>query len=368
MKILQIARQFYPSIGGIENVTYGLSQALQRLGHQCDVATLRYIYNSGQTIARSEQINGMQIYRLSHTGFQRYTIAPSILTVVPAYEILHIHAIDFFIDFLSLTRPLHHKPIVVNTHGGIFHTSFLLPLKRFFFRTITRLSLRAAAAVICDSQHDYDLFKSIIPTQKLSIIRNGVSLSPFLKIRKNITPGLLLGIGRIVENKGIERLLELLADLAREMPEIHLIWIGHDPQQRIPELMNYAQQHGIASRVQFVGQIPEDQVCELLAQANLFVSAASYEAFGLSTIEAMSSGTIAVVTPVGIHPEVIRDGQTGFMIQLDDKAQALACIRHALSLDQEQQVQMGEQARQAAMQFSWDTVVDSYLDIYKSIK
>ena len=368
MKILQITRQFYPSIGGIENVTYGLSRSLQRLGHQCDVATLRYIYNSGQTMPHTEQLEGIKVYRLPHTGIQRYTIAPSILAVVPAYNILHIHAIDFFIDFLSLTRPIHRKPIVVNTHGGIFHTSFLLPIKRFFFQTITRLSLRAAAAVICDSQHDYNLFKTIIPAHKLSIIRNGVSLSPFLKIQKNITPGLLLGIGRIVENKGIERLLELLADLAREMPEIHLIWIGHDPQDRIPELMRYAQQHGIASRVQFVGQIPEDQVCELLAQTNLFVSAASYEAFGLSTIEAMSSSTIVVVTPVGIHPEVIKNDQTGFILQLGDKAQALACFRHALSLDKEQQSQMGERARQAAMQFSWDTVVGSYINIYQSIQ
>lgn len=367
MKILQITRQFYPSIGGIENVTYGLSQSLQRLGHHCDVATLRYIYNSGQTMARAEQIEGLQVYRLSHTGSRRYTIAPGVLAFVPNYDILHIHAIDFFIDFLSLARPIHRKPLVVNTHGGIFHTNFLLPLKHFIFRTVTRLSLQAAAAVICDSQHDYDLFKTILPAHKLSIIRNGVSLSPFLKIKKNITHGLLLGIGRIVENKRIEYLLELLPQLITEFPDLHLVWIGHDPEQRIPHLMNYAQQLGVASKVQFVGQISEAQVCELLTQANLFVSTASYEAFGLSTIEAMGSGTIPVVTPVGIHSEVIKNNQTGFIFQAENKSQVLTCFRDALSLNPSQQIQIGQNARQAALEFSWDTVVHSYLKLYQSV-
>jgi len=366
MKILQISRQFFPSTGGIENVMYGLSQALQHIGHSSDILTLCYIFNAGETIESEACVDGLKVYRLPHIGGKRYPIAPAVLSFTSSYDILHIHAIDFFIDFLSITRPLHRKPIVVNTHGGIFHTQWLVSFKKFYFKTVTRFSLRKADAVVCVSEHDYDLFKTIVPAEKLHIISNGVNVEPFLDIQKKIVPGLLLGIGRIAENKGIEKLIDLLPRLVEDFPSVHLVWVGNDLQKRIPQLLAYAEQLCVASRVHFLGQVPDAKLRDLLSQAHLFVSAASYEAFGLSTIEAMSSATVPVVTPVGIHPEVIREGQTGFLYQFEDQ-QPLDCFRHALSLDDNQLSEIGHKAREVARQYSWAKVVNSYMAIYQSV-
>jgi len=366
MQVLQISRQFFPSTGGIENVMYGLSQVLQGKGYCSDIVTLRSIFSTGEKADAESLIDGLKVRRLAHIGSNRYPIAPGVLSFVFPYDILHIHAIDFFTDFLSFTRPLHRKPIVVNTHGGIFHTRWLLLFKKIYFKTVTRLSLHRADAVICVSKHDYDLFRTIVPKHKLHVISNGVNVDPFLNIKKHIVPGLLLGIGRVVEHKGIDQLINLLPTLAADFPEIHLVWVGNDPQKRIPQLLSYAQQLGVASRVHFVGQVSDAKVKELLSQAHLFVSASSYEAFGISTIEAMSSATVPVVTPVGIHPEVVREGQTGFIYRFEGQ-QAVNCFRHVLSLDEHQIKQMGNNARETAMQYSWSKVVDSYLDIYRSV-
>lgn len=366
MKILQISRRFFPSTGGIENVIYGLSKALEQKDYSTNILTLKPIFNQEEIVENETYIDGLKVYRSPYVGSIRYPIAPAVLPFTSSYDILHIHAIDFLIDFLSLTRSLHRKPLVVNTHGGIFHTQWLLPLKQFYFRTFTKLSLLRADAIICVSKHDYDLFRAIVPEHKLHIIPNGVNVEQFLNIKKQIVPGLLLGIGRIVENKRIEQLINLLPELEKEFPSVHLVWVGNDPQKRIPHLLAQAQQLGVGKRVHFTGQVPDAKIQDLLSQAHLFVSAASYEAFGISTIEAMSSATVPVVTPVGIHPEVIKEGHTGFVCNFEDE-QTVDCFRYALSLDSNQISQIGQNAKEAAMQFSWTKVVDAYLAIYQSV-
>jgi alpha-1,3-mannosyltransferase len=367
VKVLQVHRQFWPATGGIESVVYGLSQALQQAGQRCDIATLRYIFSTGETHAPTAQVDGLAVYRLPHLGVRRYPIAPAVLALAPAYDLVHIHAIDFFVDFLVATRALHRRPLVVSTHGGIFHTRWMLPLKKLFFQTITRLSLRSVAAVVCDSQHDYDLFRRIVPARQLHIINNGVAIEPFLAINKQIQPGLLVGIGRIVENKRVAALIDLLPALAADMPDVRLVWVGADQEQRVAGLRAQAQRRGVAERVQFVGQVGAAELHTILAQAHLFVSASSYEAFGVATLEAMASGTVPVATPVGVHPEVIHEGQTGFLFALEDQAQAVARLRHALHLDMAQVQQIGQAARQVARGYAWERVIQAYLALYRQI-
>jgi alpha-1,3-mannosyltransferase len=243
----------------------------------------------------------------------------------------------------------------------------MLPLKKLFFQTITRLSLRGAAAVVCDSQHDYNLFRPIVPAHRLHIIANGIAMQPLLAIEKRMQPGLLLGIGRIVENKRVAELIDLLPALAAEVPHARLVWVGADQEQRRDSLLERAQRLGVAERVHFAGQVSDVEMHDLLAQAHLFVSASSYEAFGITTIEAMGSGTVPVVTPVGVHPEVVNEGQTGFLWRLENQAQAVAQLKHALRLDLAQVQQMGQAARQVARRYAWESVVQSYLNLYQQV-
>jgi alpha-1,3-mannosyltransferase len=365
VRILQIFRQFLPATGGVERVMYYLIQALQQAGHSCDIVTLRQIFNTGEIVAPTAVIDGMQIYRLPYVGIKRYPIAPAVYSFVHSYDVIHIHAIDFFVDFLALTHHMHRKPVIVNTHGGTFHTRWLLPFKKWYFRTITCQTLQRIDAVICDSQHDYDLFQPIVPGDKLHIVPNGVHVQSFLARKKQITPGLLLGIGRMVENKHIERLINLLPALSQQFPEVHLVWIGADRDQKMTALRTRAQRLGVASRVHFTGEISDEQVLDWLSKAHLFVSASSYEAFGVATIEAMSSGTVPVVTPVGVHTEVVKPGRTGFLYECHMQQQAIDVLRYALSLDEQTIFQMGQQARQIAQRYSWEHVVKSYLDVYQ---
>jgi alpha-1,3-mannosyltransferase len=366
VKVLQITRQFLPSTGGLESAVDGLSRAVQDAGHEVRVVTLRKIWGSDAVLPAECVINGLNVSRIGHWGSRRYPIAPSILNHVNGSDLLHVHAVDFFVDFLSLSKIFHRRPIVLSTHGAFFHTRWLTWLKSAYFRTVTRQTLKQVAAVICVSEHDYEMFSAIVPKHKLHLVRNGVAVESYTNIKKQITPGLLVGIGRVAQNKGIDRLIHAVAELRKTRSDVQLVWAGPDEGGRIGELQNLADQAGVGNSVKFTGRVEVVELERLLSRANLFVSGSSYEGYGLSTIEAMSSGTVPVVTRVGIHPQLILNGNSGFLVDSDAVSLANG-LRVALDVEPNALAIMGQRARKISEQCTWRHAVQAYLDIYGTV-
>ncbi len=135
--------------GGMESVVEGLSGALQQKGHTVQVATLRLIFSSG-AMAPAESVEaGLLVRRMRHWGPRRYPVAPAALTFIRGYDLVHIHAIDFFVDYLSLLRLLHRVPMVVSTHGGFFIPSGLGPEKNVFQDRYPQVSKRSGSGGLC---------------------------------------------------------------------------------------------------------------------------------------------------------------------------------------------------------------------------
>jgi alpha-1,3-mannosyltransferase len=366
MKVLQITRQYLPSTGGLESAVEGLTHAVKDAGHEVRIVTLKKIFVTGEVAPTESVINGIEVSRIGHWGSRRYPIAPSILSHLNGSDLLHIHAVDFFVDFLSFSKIFHHRPIVLSTHGGFFHTQWMSWFKSAYFRTITRQSLKHVAAVLCVSEHDYEIFASIVPKEKLHLVRNGVSVESYSNVKKTVTPGLLVGIGRVAQNKRIDRLIHAVAEVRKTHPHVQLIWAGPDEEGRIGHLRELAVRAGAGDAVKFTGLVEASELERLLARANLFVSSSEYEGYGLSTIEAMSSGTVPVVTRVGIHPQLISNGKTGFLVD-GDAASLANGLRLALDLEANTLASMGEQAREVSAQCTWSRAVKPYLDIYGAV-
>lgn len=367
MKILQVAKQFHPSIGGLENSVYGLTRALHAKNCYADVVTLDRLFTTGKKLPQRDRIDGLDVYRIPFMGMRRYPFAPKVLNFLAPYDLIHVHGIEFFVDFLALTRPIHEKPIVVTTHGGFFHTQWLMAFKRFYFNTLTRSTLSKTDAVVCVSDLDYRVFRGIVPEDKLHTILNGVDTESFSTTQKQITPGLLVGIGRICDNKRIDRMIDLLPLLAKRCPTVKFVWIGPDSDGQAAQLMRRAQNLGVANRVEFLGSVSQHRMNTLLSQAHCFVSSAQYEAFGISTIEAMSSATVPVVSPVGIHSEIVIPGETGFICPFEHYEQAYKTFDYIFSLDSYQLQQIGLNARRISQQYSWNKAAEQYYAVYKSV-
>jgi alpha-1,3-mannosyltransferase len=366
MRILQLTRQFLPAQGGMESVVEGLSVALQLSGHTVQVATLRQLFSSG-ALAPAESVEaGVPVHRMRHWGPRRYPMAPAALQAIRGYDLVHIHAIDFFVDYLSLLRWLHRIPLVVSTHGGFFHTQRARAFKEWYFKTVTRQSLGGVGAVVCVSQHDREMFAGIVPVERIRVIENGVSIDRFWSVKKGVENGLMLGISRLAENKRIDKVLQAMATLKSRYPQLRLEWVGADFAGLRPGLERRVVELGLEGRVRFHGAVDGEQLCRLLERAHLFVSASSYEGFGLSTIEAMSSGTPVVVTAVGAHADVIEHGVSGFLVD-QDAVGLMPQIAAVLALPAEKLTAIGERARAATRRFSWRQVAPRYEQLYREV-
>jgi alpha-1,3-mannosyltransferase len=366
MRILQLTRQFLPAEGGMESVVEGLSVALQRNGHTVQVATLRLLFASG-AIAPAESVEaGLNVRRMRHWGPRRYPVAPGVFRAIRGYDLVHIHAIDFFLDYLSLLRLVHRIPLVISTHGGFFHTQRARAFKEMYFKTVTRHSLSGVGAVVCVSQHDRQMFSRIVPQERIRVIENGANIDGFWSLKKTLEPGLLLGVARLAENKRVHKVLEAMAVLKDRYPHLRLEWVGADFSGLRTSLERRVIDLGLIGRVHFHGAVSREELSRLLQKAHLFVSASAYEGFGLSTIEAMSAGTVVVVTAVGVHPDVVQDGANGFLTD-PGAAGLVEQMERALSLPGEKLAAIGEQARVATRRFSWSRIAPQYEQLYREV-
>ena len=189
----------------------------------------------------------------------------------------------------------------------------------------------------------------------------------FWSLKKRVEPGLMLGISRLAENKRVDKVLEAMAALKHRYPQLRLEWVGADFARLRATLERRVVELGLEGRVRFHGAVGGEELCRLLERAHLFVSASSYEGFGLSTIEAMSAATVVVVTAVGAHPDVVRNGVSGLLIDQDATGLAAQHGTRFWPCRQKNWQQMGEAARAATKRFSWRQIAPRYEQLYREV-
>lgn len=366
MRVLHVVRQFSPSVGGIESAVAALCRRLQQRGHECEVVTLERLWNDPRPLPAAEIVDGLPVARIPFVGGRRYFLAPGILRYAAGHTIIHVHAIDFFADFLAATRWRHRTPLVVSTHGGIFHTSWAMAAKRIYFQSITRLALAQAARVICDSAQDDRLFAPIVPAWKRVTISNGVE-DGFFTITKAVEPGLLVMVGRIAEHKGVDRVIDLLPRIRDEVPTARLVVVGPDWEGLRASLEARAAGQGVADAVFFAGAVTRDALRQYLAHAHVVLAASAYEGFGIAVIEAMASGSVVVASDIDAHRELIESGVDGVLVNFADAAQAQDGVVSALRLPAGRIAEIGARARESAFRFAWDRVTDRVERVYQEI-
>jgi alpha-1,3-mannosyltransferase len=328
------------------------------------VVTLERLWNNPRPLSRTDVVDGLRIDRIPFVGGRRYFLAPEVLRFAAGHAIIHVHAIDFFADFLAATKWRHRTPLVVSTHGGIFHTSWAMLAKRVYFQTVTRVALTQATRVICVSAQDDRLFAPIVPAHKRVTITNGVD-DAFFGIRKSVDPGLMVMVGRIAEHKGIDRMIDLLPRIRGQIAEARLVVVGPDWEGLQAALAAQARARGVADGVVFAGEVNRSALMEYLARANLVLAPSAFEGFGIAVIEAMASGSLVIASDIAAHRELLPQNRDGILVDFADEARAIQTVVASLRLPLDRVVEMGERARRAAANFSWDRVVDRVEQVYQ---
>ena len=288
MNVLHVCFDFWPNIGGVERFVLDLARHSRLAGIDARVLCMnRVLQHQGRLPAR-DVVSGVPVRRVPFVNLHYYKPALLPLSELRRADVIHVHSVGALLDFLVLTQPLHRKPIVLSTHGGLFHTPRTQRLKQAYFFKVGPLVLRRVAMAVACSESDFELFRPI--AKRLVLLENGVDVGRFKTARDSAPGRRFLYLGRFAHHKHVERIIAAFARLRAMGHDFSLRLVGPDDDHLIPELRNLAAASGIASNTTFSGEVPEELLPVEFHNADFFVSASSYEGFGISVIEAMAAG------------------------------------------------------------------------------
>jgi alpha-1,3-mannosyltransferase len=368
MRIVHVTRQFPPGVGGMEDVVAQLAHEQAKAGHSVRVVTLDRIFtHPHEELQPCEFWRGVEIVRIPYRGSSRYPFAPSVLGKLDRADIVHVHAIDFFFDYLAFTRPIHKHTLVATTHGGFFHTHAHARLKKLWFATVTRASARIYDAVAACSVSDFEMFEALSPGN-LHLVENGVDVQKFADRASRSPVRRLVAIGRFSLNKRLDRLLDAIAELERRRAGFELDIIGAESDWTRARLVEEIATRGLGDCVRVHVGASNEEAAEIISGASLFVSASEHEGFGLSLIEALSAGLLPVVEGnaafrafAETSPEIaITDFSTPAVA-----ASAIASAHDRLAADP---AALRAQAMERARPYAWPGVAQRYLALYEAVR
>lgn len=356
MRIAFFTETFLPKTDGIVTTLCQTIRQLRQLGHE----VLIFSPQGGITDFESFPVVGMK-----SSAFPLY---PELRLALPRASMRGILA-GFKPDILHVADPAllgiaglyygggqHggalHLPLVISYHTDLpqyLHYYGLGFLERHVWK-ILRIRHRRAAINLCTStlmeaqlrEHGID---------RVALWPGGVDADLFTpdrrsaEMRHRLTNGhpeapLLLYIGRLSAEKNIEVLRSWLIGF----PEARLALVGDGPQRK------HLEQHFQNLPVHFAGFLHKEELAAAYASSDIFVMPSQTETLGLVVLEAMCSALPVVAARAGGIPDLIHDGESGFLVDTDD--QAIARIRELLNSSALRQ-SMGATARTEASHRSW---------------
>jgi starch synthase len=289
-----------------------------------------------------------------------------------AADVVHTHTWYVGLGGM-LVRSIHDVPLVVTLHS----LEPLRPWKADQLGTgyavsswAERLAVERAERVIAVSaQMRADITTHFqIDPDRVVVIHNGVDADAFARTERNealarhgVRVPYALFVGRISEQKGIFQLLEA----ARALPEgVQLVLCASSPDT--PGLLRRLES-AVTGRpeIRWIdAMLPVPDVVQLYSHAAVFVCPSIYEPFGLINLEAMACGTAVVASRVGGIPEVVVEGETGWLVEPGDVAALGRALRHALA-DPGRARRMGEAGRRRVeAHFAWDRIAERTMAVY----
>jgi len=280
---------------------------------------------------------------------------------------LHIHTasrISFWrksiFVFLGL---LFKKPVILHLHGGEFIQFYeqecggvLRGVIRYIFNHSTRV-------VVLSSQWRKKIAE-ITNCNNIVAIGNPVLVNNAEGVAITDRQPVLLFLGKLVKSKGIYDLLEVVARIRANYPDVQLVCGGEGDAIAVSQ---QAKALGISDSVKLVGWVTGNKKQQYLKTAMLYVLPSYNEGLPMGVLEAMSAHLPVVSTNVGGIPDAIHDGIEGFLVEPGDINALEMAITQLLS-DPELRGKMGEAGfKKIQSQFSADIVVEKIGELYLEI-
>ena len=365
MKIALFTETFLPKVDGIVTRLKHTVKHLQRLGHE----VLVFCPDGGLTEYCGAKIHGVSGFPLPwYPELKMSCPRPSIGRALEQFQPDVIHVVNPAI--LGLAGVYYSKkfriPLMASYHThlpkylehyGLGHLEGLLWFLLRKTHNQARINLCTSSAMVKTlTEHGI---------QRADLWQRGVDTETFepslrsREMRSRLTGGypnapLLLYVGRLGAEKEIDRIKAVLESI----PNAHLALVGDGPYREQLE------QHFAGTNTHFIGYLMGKELGSAYASADAFVFPSRTETLGLVLLEAMAAGCPVVAANAGGIPDIVTDGDNGFLFDPSDDNGAIEAIQRLFAHDE---LQLRTQARIEAERWGWAAATQQLQMYYEKI-
>lgn len=377
MKLVLVNYEYPPLGGGAGNATACMARALAAQGHGVRVLTSAFRELQGV----SEDAPGVRVVRLKvrrqrvdRSGYAEMLsfvwaasrALPKMLRTEPAEGLIVFFSLPCGpLGWLAQRRS--GTPYVISLRGGdVPGAEARVGAAHRLLAPLRRMVLRNALAVVANSPGLGQLAERAdnVPAR---FIPNGVDTGYFTPATEARTPGAsvrYLFAGRFQSQKNLFVLLECFANAAnRTSKSLELALVGDGPQRA--ELQAHARKLGVAERIAWYGWLDKPALLDAYRTADVFLNPSLYEGMPNTVLEAMACGLPVIASRVMGNSDLVADGVTGAVFDLDRPADLASAIA-SMADDPSGRVVMGARARAMVCQrYAWGAVAAQYAALFR---
>jgi N-acetyl-alpha-D-glucosaminyl L-malate synthase BshA len=371
---MNIGITVYPTYGGSGIVGSELGKELAARGH-----TVHFISSSLPTrlTELNERVRFHEVEMMSYPLFehQPYTLAlaTKMATVAETenLDLLHVHyAIPHSISAIlarESLKPKRYLPVITTLHG----TDITLVGADRSYLPITRYGIVQSDGVTAISHYLKEATKESFQFDDIEVIPNFICQTDYARhpvdeLRSTLAPQgepLLVHVSTFRPVKRPGDCIEILARVLQRGISTRLVMVGDGAERT--NLEHRARSLGVYDKCTFVGKQPK--IVDYLSAADVLLLPSEQESFGLAALEAMACEVPVVASRVGGVPEVVTDGETGFLSEVGDVDKMAADAARLLG-DAVLRREMGKRARESAVsRYRTDLVIPKYIEFYKHV-
>ncbi|CAN5382975.1 N-acetyl-alpha-D-glucosaminyl L-malate synthase BshA [soil metagenome] len=371
---MNIGITVYPTYGGSGIVGSELGRELAARGHN-----VHFISSMLPTrlVELNERVHFHEVEMMTYPLFEHQPydldLATKMATVARAekLDLLHVHyAIPHSISAILARESIKQKrfvPVITTLHG----TDITLVGADRSYLPITRYGLQQSNGVTAVSKFLKQATIETFDFDEIEVIPNFICPQHYQKIedsplRRELAPNgekILVHVSNFRPVKRPLDCIEILAKVKAKGGKVRLVMVGDGPERAACQYK--AEQLNAKDIVVFVGK--RANIADYLGAADIFLLPSELESFGLAALEAAACEVPVIATRIGGIPEVVSDGETGFLSDIGDTEKMSDDVMKLLN-DEEMRVHFGAKSRKLAVsRYDAKIIIPHYIEFYEKI-
>jgi glycosyltransferase involved in cell wall biosynthesis len=231
-------------------------------------------------------------------------------------DIVHLHSSKAGALGRVAARMIRVPRVFYTPHSFAFLREDIPTSKRVVYRALEYVGARLGGEFIAVGRTEGELARRLYRSARVHLVENAVLTDIPFRTRyvQDMAP-IVVGVGRLSEQKNPLRFVRVAAEISKRMPNVRFLWIG-DGELRA-QVESAISSH--AARVEITGWVSRHEVYELLSNASVYLQTSRWEGASLAVLDALAIGVPMVATDIAGNTDILQHDRTGILGHTDEE-------------------------------------------------